>query len=173
MPKSIGSKGNFECNGEFLELVWYGLAEPHPYDVLFVFGDEQKRVSNHYFGLTDEIRGMDPSESNTMLRSLSLLLQTWRDCVGELQDGQRCLLLYGFWDEYISAAQLRCDGEEVDIRFGWLDREGYAVNPSDAQDYSFAFDLFEVDVDANGVRVARKCFLDDLSNLIACVDAHR
>jgi hypothetical protein len=107
-------------------------------------GTESRTGECYYLDLRSEI---DQSQigSAELAEGVRSLLRGWLNVLTKMSDGDQVFLPFDFSDEYTRWLTVHRSDREAAVVFGWADVEGWAISPTNPDEYSAALPGFQPD----------------------------
>lgn len=109
--------------------------------IVVQIGSECHSGDSYYLGIDPR----SPDHNCTPKQGLKSLLLNWLAIVSAAADRSIIYLPFDFSDEYTRWIACQRDGDQILVVFGWAGIEGWAISPSDFQEYSGSLPEFVPD----------------------------
>lgn len=115
----------------------------------------------YYFALA-----IEPYESlQDIKNAVAQLLTYWTKEIQSAKEGQRIHLPIDFSDQYTGCIEVVQKGEDLQLRYGYSEKEGWNINPLNPDDYSKTVYDFE-DTENRTVELSKPDFLTAIERQI-------
>lgn len=126
-------------------------------------------ADTYYFALALEERHVKVHEV-AVRQAVSALLSYWIDWVLSCADGDTIHLPFDFSDQYTGCLQVKAEGSNVWLSYGYSLIEGWRVDPLEPGTYFQQVEDFKADPDQN-LKISRIEFLDAVRGAFLKIDS--